>query len=214
MSATAGFLQALYALLPTYGYAVLGAASFAGAVGAPLPVTFLLLAAGALASEGVLQLVPAFAAVLAAAVAGDCMGYAIGAYAGRPLLVGAGPRAGLTGERLAAAERAFAKWGGGAVWITRWLLTAVAPAVNVLAGANRYRFPGFLLFDALGEALWAGGYLGLGWAFGDVWSELEDLVGSVTGLAAAVAAVVILALVSWRVLRRSAPSERPSMAPA
>jgi|GEM_PF-911535 len=190
--------QDLLTLLPTYGYVVLAGAALAGAAGLPIPVTLLLLAAGALAADGTLGFVPAVATALAGAVAGDCAGYWLGRAAGRPLLERAGRRVGIDAAHLAATERAFARWGGSMVWLSRWLATATGPAVNLLAGANRYRFALFLACDVAGELVWSAGYTGLGWLFGDNWSELVDLVQSFGGLALAATGAILAGLLLWR----------------
>jgi membrane-associated protein len=192
----------LLALLPSYGYTLLSVASFASAAGFPLPVSLLLLAAGALASEGILDYLPAVLAVLAAALAGDCFVYWLGRGLGRALVERYGARVGLSARRIATADQAFARWGG-AVWITRWLVTAAGPAVSFLAGTDRYRFLWFVAFAAAGEALWAGGYIGLGWLFGDNWNDLVDLVGNAVWVVAGLVAVAVLVVVAWRLLRPS-----------
>ncbi len=208
--------QELLTLLPTYGYVVLTWAALAGAAGLPIPATLLLLAAGALAADGTLGFLPAVATALAGAVVGDCASYWFGRAAGRPLLERAGRRVGIDAARLAATERAFARWGGSLVWLSRWLVTAAGPAVNLLAGANRYRFAIFLACDVGGELVWSAGYTGLGWLFGDNWSELVDLVQSFGGLVLAATGAALAGLLVWRLssgLGRSAlHSVRPTPA--
>ena len=196
-----GIGDTLLGLLPTYGYYVVGASAFAGAAGLPMPVSILLLAAGALTAEGVLDYVPVVLAALLAAVFGDCTAYALGRVAGRPLLERAGPYLRISPGAIDAAERGFGRWGGGAVWITRWLLTAAGPIVSVLAGTERYPFRSFVLFSLAGEAIWAAGYAGLGWLFSDNWDALLALLESVGWVVAAVIAAVALAVLAWRLLR-------------
>ena len=203
MSALSGAADALLALLPVYGYSVLGLSVVASATGVPLPTSILLLAAGALSAEGVLDFLPTVAVALAAAVVGDCLAYTIGRLAGRPLIERAVPRLRLPAGWFAAAERAFGRWGGGAVWITRWLLTAAGPAVSVLAGTEAYGFRPYLVFVTAGEALWAGGYIGLGWLFGDSWDDLLSLLDNATWAAAALIAAVLIGLIARSQLRRS-----------
>jgi membrane protein DedA with SNARE-associated domain len=162
----------------------------------------LLLAAGALTAEGVLGYLPTVLSALMAAVVGDCIAYGLGRWAGRPLLERAGPSIRISGDLLARAERAFNRWGGGAVWLSRWLVTAAGPPVSLLAGADAYPFRLFAVFALAGEALWAAGYVGLGWLFGDNWSDLLDLVDNLTWFGAAAIAAAVLALVAWRLSRR------------
>ncbi len=212
MSSLSDLSQALLVMLPTYGYAVLAAATLIGAVGLPIPTTFLLMAAGALTADGGLSFPPVVVTALGAAVAGDCTGYVIGRHAGRPLLERTGPHLGLTLQRRERIERSFGRWGGGMVWLTRWLFTAAGPAINILAGVNRYTFGSFLAFDLFGEALWSSAYVGLGWFFGDNWTELEDFTGNLLWFLGAGVAAVILAVVAWRLLRRPQSTAPPAAA--
>lgn len=217
MNTLASLSGALLELLPVYGYAVVGASVFAGATGLPLPVSMLLLAAGALTADGVLDFPAIVLVALVASVSGDCAAYGIGRLAGRPLLERAGPRLRLSPDWMTNAERAFGRWGGGAVWITRWLLTVAGPPVSVLAGADAYPFRLFFVFALAGEVLWAGGYVGLGWIFGDNWDELLDFIGNVSWFAAAAVAAGVLAGVAWHLYRRitrtrDGPSEHDASA--
>ena len=161
------FTQPLLDLLPRYGYLAIAGATFAGAVGAPVPLTPLLIAAGALSAEGTLSLPLAMLIAQLAAVAGDCAGFGIGHHLGRRALRRFGPKVGLSEERMEGAQQAVSRWGGWVIWLTRWLLTPVASTVNVLAGANGYPFRTFLVLDAIGTAIFVGGYVTLGRFLGD-----------------------------------------------
>lgn len=99
-----------------YGPLLLGLLLLIGAAGVPLPGTALLLVAGALIREGVLDW-PATLA-LAGAVLGDSVGYFVGRY-GRLLAL---QHPGLYhpwGRALDVLDR----WGGAAVLLTRFLIT-------------------------------------------------------------------------------------------
>jgi membrane-associated protein len=50
--------------------------------------------------------------------------------------------------------------------LSRSLLSFKSSAVNLLAGASRYRLRLFLPFAVVGRVLWTSAYLGLGYAFG------------------------------------------------
>ena len=159
--------QLLLDLLPRYGYLAIAGVAFAGAAGVPLPVTPLLLAAGALGADGKLSLPLAALAGLLAGMAGDCAGFGIGHLLGRRLLRRLGPKVGLSEERMDGAQGAVRRWGGWIVWLTRWLLTPLGSTVNVLAGANGYPFRSFVVLDAFGTAIFVGGYVALGRFLGD-----------------------------------------------
>ena len=147
------------------GYPVLAVAVLVGAFGAPLPLNVALAGAGSLARQGRLDLIALFMICAAAAVAGDCLGYAVGRYGIRRLPLP--DRARAWADRLVRGPEGSARVQapmGMAVFLTRWAVTAPAPLVNVLAGARRYPSRSFLLFDVTGETLWcmtalAPGYL-------------------------------------------------------
>lgn len=175
--------------LPTYGYLALAGGAFIGALGLPLPMTFVLLTAGILTDKGGLAFPFAAVTVLVAAVAGDCGGFAIGHVLGRRLVRRWGERIGLTAPRLARVEQVMRRWGGWLVWWSRWLLTPMAVPLNFLAGANGYSFPRFLLYDAAGEAIWALAYLGLGRLFGKSAAGPAGTIGKIVTAALAVALI-------------------------
>jgi membrane-associated protein len=177
---------------------------FAGAAGIPLPASLLLLAAGALVSQGRLHFGPAVATALLAAVLGDCVAYGIGRVAGRALLERLAPRLHLPPTWLATAERAFSRWGGGAIWLTRWLLPSGRPAVSALAGTEAYPFSRFVAFAVAGEILRATGYVGLGWLSADRLPHALALLARFSWSASAVAVASVLVFLGWRLAARRA----------
>jgi membrane protein DedA with SNARE-associated domain len=153
------------ALIVTSSYPLLAGLVLIGALGLPLPLSVTLAAAGALARQGHLRLSLLFAVCAAAAVLGDCLGYAAGRTM-RRLRIRA-PRA----RRFAAAQAICSRLSrrmGTLVFITRWAVTAPAPLVNVMAGARRYPMPRFLLVALCGEALWCATALAPGYLIGGI----------------------------------------------
>jgi membrane-associated protein len=189
--------ETILTLVPQYGAPLLALAAAAGAAGLPLPLTPLLLAAGALTGEGGLSFPVALLAAWLGAVVGDCAGFLVGRAVGRPLLRRAGPRVGLSPARLGQAEQVFRRYGGAAVWLTRWLLTPAAAAVNLLAGGHGYPFARFLVLGACGELLWAAGALALGRLTGGV-----GAAGPAERLAPAALTVAVLLLAGAAARRR------------
>jgi membrane-associated protein len=89
-----------------------------------------------------------------AAVLGDQVGYWLGSRFGRRLFK---PDARvLKSEYLARAEDFFAKHGGAALVLGRFV-PIVRTYVPLAAGASRYRYRKFLAWNLIGAALWAGG---------------------------------------------------------
>jgi len=169
----------LLTLVLLYGYPVVAVTVFAAALGVPLPATAVLLAAGALTVDDSMQVEVLIPLVAAAALAGDCAGYALGRWLGYPALLRHGPRVGLTAPRFAAVHGFFQAWAGPGVFLTRWLLTPLASPLNLLAGATGFAAMSFVSFAGAGELLWSAAYVGLGYVFGTSWTAVSDAVQDV-----------------------------------
>jgi membrane protein DedA with SNARE-associated domain len=191
----------LVAWLAVHTYPVAALTVLIGAIGVPLPSAVIVLAAGSLSTDGDPDLTELFGVILAAAVLGDVISYCIGRWGGHLLLGRLGARVGLTPARIASVEQRFERWGGWLVMVTRCLLTGLALPTNLAAGASGYPLSRFLVFAVLGEALWTGGYLGLGWLFGPGWVSLLDYLDDAVTVMTALAAIVVLGLVLVRLLR-------------
>ncbi|RKS80546.1 membrane-associated protein [Motilibacter peucedani] len=133
-------------------------------VGFLLPGDTVLFGAGLLAGdEGRLSLPVLLAVVLAAAVAGDAVGYASGRRLGRPWLERRAARGHGDGRGLARAEAFFARWGWWSVVVARWI-PWVRTFTPILAGAARMPYPRFLAANVVGALSWGGLLLVLGYA--------------------------------------------------
>ena len=161
-----------------YGAPILGLIVFIGAMGAPFPGTVIVIAAGAFSRQGLLSWHATGLTALACVVLGDTLSYAMGFYARQPVL-----RRFQGSDRWAQAETSFKRWGGMSVFWTRFLLTAIAVPVNLIAGTSNFRFRRFFLFDFLGESIWIFGYGGLGYLFGTQWEVISELLSNISGLA-------------------------------
>jgi membrane protein DedA with SNARE-associated domain len=160
-----------------YGAPALSVALLLGAVGLPLPGAMFLLAAGAFARQGALDWRLPIPLTLAGVVVGDSGGYFLGRRA-VPLVI-------KRVEKTSAWQKAqttFKRWGGVAVFLTRFLFTPMAVPTNLVAGSSRYPYGRFLLFTVAGEVLWVALYGALGYLFADSWEMLNDLVGNLSGV--------------------------------
>ncbi len=145
----------LLALVPAWGPWLLAACTYLACLALPVPASILLLAAGGFAAAGDLSLVAAISATLAAAFLGDQTMYAVGRGGGTGLLDRLGSRA----------RDLLARRGAVVVFLSRWLISALGPYVNLAAGASGMSWARFTLWGLLGEAVWLGLYLGLGYVF-------------------------------------------------
>jgi membrane-associated protein len=164
-------------LVGTYGarvHAILFAVVFAetGLVVTPfLPGDSLLFAAGALAAVGALDVRVLFLVLLAAAVTGDAVNYAVGRYAGLGIIhrVQTNPRwhRFVNPAYLARAHEFFERHGGKAVVLARFV-PIVRTFVPFVAGVAEMSYRSFALYNVTGALAWVGLCLGAGYAFGNV----------------------------------------------
>ena len=119
--------------------------------------------AGVDASRGHVRLPLMIAIVVAAAIAGDTVGYHVGRRVG-PHVLHAGVLA-RHQRRLAGAEDFLARRGGVAVFLGRFVafFRAVIPA---LAGSAGMPYRRFLAFNAAGAVVWGTGFVLLGYLAG------------------------------------------------
>lgn len=176
---------------------------FLADLGMPLPGSLLLLASGAFVNQGTLDGPQTMAMALLGALLGDSCSYAIGRYGGGRLLRRV--------EGTAAwgqARALFERWGGLAIFITRWMLTPLCVPVTLIAGGAHYPYRRFLLFDLAGELVWVSLYMWLGYTFAGSWEALSELASSVVGLLVGLVALGVGAALALRARRaRPAPIE-------
>jgi membrane-associated protein len=167
-------------------------------VGFVVPGETVALLAGAAAKLGHVSLVGVLVVVVVAAIVGDTVGYEVGRHLGPRILelrILHARRA-----RLDDAREFLARRGGSAVFLGRWVafFRAVMPA---LAGTARMPYRRFLAFNAAGGLAWGAAVVLLGYAAGASYARVEKVAGR--DAAFAVLAVVVLALVVWRVRSRA-----------
>lgn len=185
------------AWLGEYGLPALFVIVVGACVGLPLPGTLSLIAAGALIERGVLGLEQVVGVALIAALTGDQLGYLLGRYGGRKLV----ERIRLLPSghgRLARAEAATQRWGGPAIFFSRWVIPPLAPMLNLTSGLAAFRWPAFLLYDATGALIWVFVYVTLGRLFHDQLTTLTTLLSELAWLLLA----MLVAAAVWMGLRR------------
>jgi membrane protein DedA with SNARE-associated domain len=187
--------------LHRYGYAAVFGALLLESFGLPLPGEAMLIAGAALAAEGELHLLPLLASAWLAAVLGDNIGFAIGHFGGRRLIVRHGARIGITESRLAAVEMFFQRYGGGVVLVARFF--ALLRQLNgIVAGSLGMSWWRFLAYNAVGAALWVGAW-GMGvYTIGERLGALAPWVHRLGYLAIGVTALVLAAGIVVHARRR------------
>jgi membrane-associated protein len=160
-----------------FGTPLLGFILLLGALGFPIGASVVVIAAGAFSQQGILDWPSAILIGLVGAVIGDMLSYSMGHYA-----------KGWTQQRFGSspawvnASESFQNNAGWAIFLTRWLITAIAIPTNLIAGGSGYKFSHFLLYDVVGELTWIVLYGGLGYWFGSQWELVYDFISNFGGL--------------------------------
>jgi undecaprenyl-diphosphatase len=184
----------------SWGYAIVfvGAALESSAfLGLLVPGESLVIVSGVLASAGLFELPPLIGVVACGAVLGDSIGYELGRRLGRPWLVRRGARLGFDRARIASVDAFFARHGGKAVLIGRFIgfLRALAPFV---AGSSGMPYARFLVYNMTGAVLWSAACVLVGYFAGAAWPIAERWIGR----AGLVVGLVVVAAAAWWFRRR------------
>jgi membrane protein DedA with SNARE-associated domain/membrane-associated phospholipid phosphatase len=191
-------VQQILHLIVHYGYLVVFFGVMAESAGVPLPGETILIASGILAEQSRLDLGDVIFFGALGAVVGDQIGYWVGRKGGRPFVLRWGRYVKITPERLAGAERFFARHGGKAVFFARFF-SGLRVFGALVAGLSRMRFGTFLFYNALGGAVWATAAVLVGYLLGGSLGIVEQWLGKASLLLGilAVLAVVLYLLYRW-----------------
>lgn len=184
----------LLTLIINYGAPVLAVLLLMGALGIPVGASALVIAAGAFSQQGILDWPVAALLGLLGAVIGDAISFGIGFYAKDWVdnRFGRSPT-------WRSAEATFDQRAGLAIYLTRFLITALAIPTNLIAGGSGIQFRRFMFYDTLGEFTWIVLYGGLGYIFGSQWELVSTFISNFGGLTLG---VVILCVSIWLWARR------------
>lgn len=193
-----GLLDNILGLPPVWIYLLVGLIVFAEDaifVGFVIPGETAAVLAGVAASLGLTNLAVSIVVVVAAAIIGDTVGYEVGRHVFGPKVLDS-RLLGKHRHKLARAEEFLRKRGGSAVFLGRFtaFLRAMTPA---LAGASGMPYRTFLIWNAAGGVIWGTLFVVLGHVAGSSYKAVEEKVGR--GLAVGVVAVVLIALIGWRI---------------
>lgn len=166
--------------LVEYGYVVLFVWVFLDQVGFPFPAAPYMLAAGAMAGLGQLDLAVTLGVAVVAALPADFLWYEIGRRRGAAVLrflcrISLEPDSCVRDT-----EKTFARHGPRSLLIAKFIpgLETVAPP---LAGVVHMRFSRFLLFDIAGTVWWSITFLGLGYVLHDELQRVSQLAVQLGG---------------------------------
>jgi membrane protein DedA with SNARE-associated domain len=167
----------LLTLIINYGAPVFAILLFLGALGIPIGASVLVIAAGAFSQQGILSWPLTALLGLIGAVIGDALSFGIGFYAKNWV----DHRFGKSSAWKSAKE-SFDARAALAIYLTRFLITALAVPTNLIAGGSGIKFRRFMVYDSFGELTWILLYGGLGYWFGSEWELISDLISNFGGL--------------------------------
>jgi membrane protein DedA with SNARE-associated domain len=194
-------VQEAIEFLIRYGYAVLFVFVFFEQIGLPMPAIPFLLAAGALARSGRLELAAVISIAVVASLLADLIWYELGRRRGGPVLHRLCRIALEPDSCIRVTENVFARYGSASLLVAKFVpgLNTAAPP---MAGMLRMNLLKFTVLDLLGALVWAGSFMGIGYLFSSQVERALALLTEFGGLALAVAAAGLGAYVSWKLVQR------------
>jgi membrane protein DedA with SNARE-associated domain len=192
------FLSAVQGPLNHYGLWAIGLLLLLENIGVPvIPGEFAMIAGAIYAGAGQLNVVAVGVVSFAAAVVGAAIGYAIGRFAGRTIVLRYGKWVFLREHHLEKAEQTVDKYGGFVVVIARFIV-GLRELNGIICGVSGMNVVTFMTYNVLGAAAWVGTWVSLGYFAGD---HIEGIYNGVSryALYVLIAAVVLLAV--WIVMR-------------
>jgi membrane protein DedA with SNARE-associated domain len=195
-----GVLHSLEPTLNQYGYLAVGGFVLVEDFGVPVPGETILILGAVYAGAGRLSIGLVALLGFVGALLGDNIGFAIGHFGGRRLVERYGRYVFLTPERVDKATRFFDRNGGKIIIVARFI-EGLRQANGIIAGTSGMHWLRFLIFNAIGAALWVLVWPSVGYLSG---SHIDTIYNAATRydtyLAVAVG-VLLLAYVARRVLR-------------
>jgi len=194
-------------ILMRYSYAAVFLLIMLEDFGLPTPGETALVVASVTAAAGRLNIWGVLIAALLGAVIGDNIGYAIGHFGGRRLVLKVGSRFGLGADKLEHAEGFFHRWGDVVVAGARFV-EVLRQLNGVIAGTMGMHWATFLAYNTLGAVLWVGVWGAIGYFAGHNLKVIEAWFLRFSWLALIALAVAIVAY--FLIQRRNAKATSAS----
>jgi membrane protein DedA with SNARE-associated domain len=196
-----GFLNALSGTLQHYGLWAIGLLITLEDFGIPVPGETILIAGAIFAGAGRINVIALGAVAFVAAVIGDNIGFAIGHFGGRALALRFGKYVFLTEERLNKAEAFFDRRGSIVITFARFV-EGLRQANGIIAGITGMHWLRFVVFNAIGAALWVGTWITIGYFAGNNITTVYHYITLYSYYVLAGLVVLIVGYIVWRRRRR------------
>ena len=195
-----GVLHSLEPTLNHLGYLAVVGLVLIEDFGVPVPGETVLILAAVYAATGRLNVVLVGLLGFVGAVIGDNIGFAIGHFGGRPLIERFGRYIFLTPARIERATGFFEHHGGWIIIVARFI-EGLRQANGIIAGMSGIHWAKFLLFNALGAALWVGVWTTLGYLSGSNINTIYDTATRFSTYLAIAVGALVLAYITLKVVK-------------
>ena len=199
-----GFLNSLAGPLDHYGYGAIALLLLLENIGVPVVPGELAMIAGAIfagTGRAGLNVVVVGIVALVASVAGAEIGYLIGRFAGRELVLRYGKYVMIKHHHLDRAEAIVDRYGGIVVVIARFIV-GLREANGIIAGITEMRWLTFAVFNVIGGCAWLFRSVTVGDVAGDHIDTIYADINRSSLYAFVALAVLLAAWIAWRVTRR------------
>ena len=199
-----GFLNSLTGPLDHYGYWAIALLLLLENMGVPVvPGEFAMIGGAIFAGTGRAGLNVVVVGIVAviASFAGAEIGYVIGRYAGRELVLRYGKYVFIKPHHLDRAETIVDRYGGIVVVIARFIV-GLREAIGIIAGITEMRWLTFTIYNAIGACAWVATWVTIGDLAGDHIDAIYADINRYSLYLFIVLAVLLAGYIAWRVLRR------------
>ena len=199
-----GFLDSLAHTVDHYGYWAIALLLLLENLGVPVIPGELAMIVGAIfagTGRAGLNIVVVGVVAVVTSFAGAELGYLIGRFAGRELILRYGRYVLLKPHHLDRAEAIVSRYGGPVVIIARYIV-GLREANGLIAGISQMRWLTFTIFNAAGAVAWVATWVSIGYLAGDHIDEIYASINHAALYLLIALAVLLAGFIAWRLLRR------------
>ena len=208
-----GFLSALEGPLDHYGYAAIALLLLLENIGIPVIPGELAMIAGAIfagTGRAGLNIVLVGIVAVVASVVGAEIGYMVGKFAGRELILHYGKYVFVKPHHLERAEAIVDRYGGIVVVVARFIV-GLREANGIIAGITQMRSLTFAVYNVIGACAWVATWVTIGYVAGDHIDTIYRDINRYSIYVLVVLVVLLLGYIAFRLVRRRGrAAEQPS----
>ena len=211
-----GFLNSVASPIEHYGYWAIALLLLLENIGIPVIPGELAMIAGAIfagTGRAGLNVVGVGIVAVTAAVIGAEIGYLVGRFAGRELILHYGRYVFIKPHHLDRAEAVVDRYGGIVVVVARFIV-GLREANGIIAGISQMRVLTFTFFNVIGACAWVATWVTLGYVAGDHIDTIYSDVNRYALYLVLALAVALVSYIGWRLVRRRLQADKAPEPPA